>query len=113
MKLKISESPIKNKPRNVTIFLWENNAYNAVIWTDGEYWICFDEVFDNYDLYDDDIVNKLKQYIKSNRNNFESFDDLYNQFDSNQSINGPLTGNNFGEEYPKSELTYIDTLYHN
>ena len=40
--VKSASGSIKNKSRNVQVYFWQNNAYNAVVFTDGEYWIVFD-----------------------------------------------------------------------
>lgn len=100
--------------RNVQAFFWENNAYNAVIFTDGEYWIVFDGDsqgrFDGkIDLYGENTVNELRAYISEN--DFNYFDDMYNQFEQDISSLSPAVGKNFGKEFDKSELTHITTIY--
>lgn len=108
MKLRIKED-IKSKPRNIQVFFWQNGGYNAVIFTDGEYWICFDEKFDGIDLYDDDIIATLKSYIKYT--DFNDFDDMYSQFEQDKGGMSPAVGRDFGNEFDKSELTLVGTIY--
>lgn len=100
---------IKKKPRNVQVYFWHNNAYNAVVMTDGEYWIVFDDSFDGIDLYDEDVITELKSYIKTT--DFNDFDDMYNQFANDENVNSPVVGDNFGGEFDTSELTKVGTIY--
>ena len=100
---------IKKKPRNVQVYFWHNNAYNAVVMTDGEYWITFDDSFDGIDLYDEDVITELKSYIKTT--DFNDFDDMYNQFANDENGNSPVVGDNFGGEFDTSELTKVGTIY--
>lgn len=104
-----SAKEIKRKPRNVQVYFWKNNAYNAVVMTDGEYWITFDESFDGIDLYDEDVIDELKSYIKTT--DFNDFDDMYNQFANDENGNSPVVGDNFGAEFDSSELTKVGTVY--
>jgi antirestriction protein len=100
---------IKKKSRNVQVYFWHNNAYNAVVMTDGEYWITFDDSFDGIDLYDEDVITELKSYIKTT--DFNDFDDMYNQFANDENGNSPVVGDNFGGEFDTSELTKVGTIY--
>lgn len=109
------ENRIKSKSnRNVQVYFWHNDAYNAVIFTDGEYYIVFDGdsrgMFDGVvDLYQEDVIDKLRNYIKTT--DFNYFDDMYNDFSQNTSGMSPVTGRNFGSEFDKSELTKVGTIY--
>lgn len=103
-----------NGKRNVQIFFWQNNAYNAVIFTDGEYWIVFDGnshgKFDGeVDLYGDNVIDDLKNYIS--KTDFNYFNELYNWFEQDRSCSAPVVGKDFGNEFDKSELTHITTIY--
>lgn len=112
--VKSASGSIKNKSRNVQVYFWQNNAYNAVVFTDGEYWIVFDGdsngKFDgSVDLYDDGAVSELKSYIKNA--DFNSFDEMYNEFSQDQGSMSPAVGDNFGREFDKNELTKVGTIY--
>lgn len=112
--VKSASGSIKNKSRNVQVYFWQNNAYNAVVFTDGEYWIVFDGgsngKFDgSVDLYDEDAVSELKSYIKNA--DFNSFDEMYNEFSQDQGSMSPAVGDNFGREFDKNELTKVGTIY--
>lgn len=99
---------IRWKKRNVAVFFWANNAYNAVVWTDGEYWMCFDS-FDGIDLYAENAVDNIRHYISST--DFNRFDDLYYQYSADISGNLPVCGKNFSAEFPRHELEFVGMIY--
>lgn len=92
---------IKFKKRNIAVFLWIGNAYNAVILTDGEYWICVSDTFDDIDLYAENAAEKLSRYIRTN--DFNSFNDMYCQGDS--------VGRNFSKLFSATELQLCGMIY--
>lgn len=99
---------IKEKARNVAVFLWTNNAYNAVVLTDGEFWICTENL-GGVDLYAENPVEAVRQYISNT--GFNSFADMYAEF--SQDIGGlsPTVGRNFSEEFPRNELEICGMIY--
>ena len=59
------------KETTIKAYFWHGSGYNAVIFTDGNRRICFDETFEDIDLM------------------------------------GPAVGENFDNEFPADELTFI------
>lgn len=93
---------------NVQVFFWANNAYNAVVLTDGERWIVFDEEFDGIDLYGENVISELSEYIKNSE--FNSFLAMYSDFSADASGMSPTVGINFGAEFDRGELTHIGMI---
>lgn len=105
-----SKSIRDTKRRTVHYYFWETNAYNAVVITDGNYWICLSDDMDGIDLYSDNAVSQVKAYVNDlNRTGtWESFYNLYNDFSSRSDV---AVGDNFSSEFPSSELTLCGTIY--
>lgn len=99
---------IKLKARNIAVFFWANNAYNAVIMTDGEYWICCDK-FDDIDLYTENAVDIIRHYISTT--DFNNFADMWAEFSQDISGLSPTVGRNFGAEFPRNDLQFCGMIY--
>ena len=54
-------------------------------------------------------MSELKSYIKNA--DFNSFDEMYNEFSQDQGGMSPAVGDNFGREFDKNELTKVGTIY--
>lgn len=99
---------IKLKARNIAVFFWANNAYNAVVLTDGEYWICCDK-FDDIDLYSENAVDDIRHYISTT--DFNNFADMWTEFSQDISGVSPTVGRNFGAEFSRHELEFCGMIY--
>ena len=91
------------------VYFWTGNAYNAVVWENNGHWICFDEKFDDIDLYQDNIFDIIKSYITEEK--FAStFTDMFDQFSQDNSGSSPVCGFDFENDFPADEVELIKTI---
>lgn len=96
------------KETTIKAYFWNGSGYNAVIFTDGNRWICFDETFEGIDLYEENAVDLCKERIEVG--DFNYFDDMYAEFSPATGYVGnmsPAVGENFDDEFPVDEITYL------
>lgn len=92
-----------------SVYFWHGNAYNAVVWENNGHWICFDEKFDDIDLYKDNVIDILKGYI-TNENFGSTFGDMFYQFAQDDNGSSPVCGFDFENDFPADELELITTI---
>ena len=92
-----------------SVYFWNGNAYNAVVWENNGHWICFDEKFDDIDLYQENVIDTLKNYITDEK--FAStFGDMFDQFAQDRSGMSPACGFDFENDFPYDEVELITTV---
>ena len=93
----------------IKAYFWQGSGYNAVILTDGNRWINFDETFEGIDLSEENAIDLCKEQL-STVCSVNSFDDIYTEFTPDPRYvghMGPAVGENFDDEFPADELTFI------
>ena len=90
------------------VYFWNGDAYNAVVWENNGHWICFDEKYDDIDLYQDNIIDILKKYISETE--FNLFEDMFDEFVQDRGGMRPACGFDFENDFPADELELITTI---